>query len=677
MSRRKRWAVAILSIAALLVVGLLVVASRIPLSSDTLRRRLVTNLSERLESEVELATLSLHFSPRLHAVGTGLVVRYHGRQDVPPLFKIERFTVSASLSGLWRRRVDVVRLDGLDIQIPPDKNRGDDKDDNSEKPETRNAEPAVTKSDVEKNDKDDKKGADAPAEAGYAAQMRNYAKQIVISELQAPKASLTILRKDPNKAPRVWSLHSLDMQEVGRDTAMPFQSRLTNAVPPGEIDIKGEFGPWASSDPGLTPISGAFTFADANLGVFKGISGILSAKGELQGVLSRIEVEGQTDTPDFMVNISGHQVPLKTTYHAIVDGTNGNTTLDPVHATFLDTSVVAKGGVYEMKTGPGREVRLDVTIENGRLEDVMRLAVNTPAAPMRGQLDLVTALVIPPGKIDVVDKLQLDGRFAIDDGRFTNAEVQQKVTSLSQRARGQTAAPAGERVVSDFTGRFKLGNGQLALPEVTFDVPGAVVEIHGTYALREENLDFAGDLFMDAKISQTVTGFKSLLLKVVDPLFRKEGRTVVPLKIGGTRSAPQFGLDVGRVFGGGDDKPAPGAKTPPAAKSGKPAAVTPAAASKPATSKTAASAKASASNAAGKSAAPKPAQTTARPANTDKPAAVKPAAPAKPKASVPNKAASPSRSTAASGATPAAAANPVGAKQPASKVETVPTPTPR
>jgi hypothetical protein len=45
-----------------------------------------------------------------------------------------------------------------------------------------------------------------------------------------------------------------------------------------------------------------------------------------------------------------------------------------------------------------------------------------------------------------------------------------------------------------------------------------------------------------------VSGWKSLLLKVVDPLFRKNGRTVVPITIRGTRENPRFGLDTKRVF---------------------------------------------------------------------------------------------------------------------------------
>jgi hypothetical protein len=346
---------------------------------------------------------------------------------------------------------------------------------------------------------------------------------------------------------------------------MPFQTTLTNAVPPGRIDTAGSFGPWNVKEPELTPLEGEFTFERADLSFFKGIAGILSAHGGYGGSLGRIEVHGQTDTPDFTVKVGGHPVPLNTTYHAIVDGTNGDTALERVDATFVETSLVAKGGVFDVKGVPGRVVRLDITMEEGRLEDVMRLAVNTPQPPMSGRLHLQTKFVLPPGDRDVVERLELDGQFAIRGGRFSNHEVQTKIAELSRRASGKdkgndnakdtTKAPS--RVASDFSGRFSLGKGTLALPAVAFDVPGAAVRLAGRYDLRAETMGFKGDLYMDAKISQTTTGWKALLLKIVDPFFRRQGKTVVPIKITGTRSKPEFGLDVGRVFGRGDSPAAP------------------------------------------------------------------------------------------------------------------------
>src|SRR5262249_5244819 len=154
-----------------------------------------------------------------------------------------------------------------------------------------------------------------------------------------------------------------------------------------------------------------FVFRHADLSVFGGISGILSAHGKYGGALGRIDVTGETETPDFMINISRHRVPLKAGYHAIVDGTNGDKTLAQMDASFFDTQLVAKGGVYDVKGVDGRLVTLDVSIEKGRIDDLMRLAVNTPKPPMTGGLRLHTKFDLPPGPRDVVDKLKLNGQF--------------------------------------------------------------------------------------------------------------------------------------------------------------------------------------------------------------------------------------------------------------------------
>jgi hypothetical protein len=330
---------------------------------------------------------------------------------------------------------------------------------------------------------------------------------------------------------------------------MQFETTLTNALPPGEIKAAGTFGPWQNEDPGRTALEGQFTFDRADLSVFNGIKGTLSAAGTFTGAIDRIDITGHTETPDFVVNTGGHPVPLATSYHAIVDATNGNTTLDPVDAKFLDTSITARGGVYEQPKANGRVIRLNVSIDGGRLEDIMRLAVPASRAPMNGALRLNTTFMIPPGPRDIVDKLQLDGRFSIQRGKFSDADVQKKINELSRRARARMEEePVAQAVGSNFDGRFALGNGRLALPTVTFDVPGALVELHGQYGMKREDIAFDGNLYMDAKISQTVTGFKSFLLKAIDPWFRRNGKTVVPLRISGSRADPKFGVDVGRAL---------------------------------------------------------------------------------------------------------------------------------
>jgi hypothetical protein len=79
-----------------------------------------------------------------------------------------------------------------------------------------------------------------------------------------------------------------------------------------------------------------------------------------------------------------------------------------------------------------------------------------------------------------------------------------------------------------------------------FEIPGTQAEMTGKYSLDGTTFDFHGLLKTDAKLSQMTTGWKSILLKPVDPFFHKNGSGAeIPFKITGTRSEPHFGLDFG------------------------------------------------------------------------------------------------------------------------------------
>ncbi len=519
-----RWIVISVVAGLLLTIGIVVTAARIPLSSKALRDRVVEGLAERLDADVELSSLTMRLLPRLRAQGSSLVVYHKGRRDVPPMIVVEAFTIDAGLLELWRLHVSRVTLDGLQINIPP--------------------------GDTRRELKAERAGRDptTPATEDDAAKGPSLARQVVIDVLVADAATLTILRSDPAKPPRVWTLNTLRMSSVGATQAVPFTANITNAIPPGQVDTEGAFGPYNRDNPGQSPILGGFTFNDADLGVFKGIDGTLSANGSYGGTLEVLETRGETTTPNFSLTMVGHEVPLTANYHAVVDATNGDTRLERVEATVLGTSFVATGGVFEIEGVKGREVRVDVDMTAGRIEDMMRLAVKTPKPPMTGALTLQAKLLIPPGPVDVVEKMRLDGAFNIEGGRFSDAGVQGQVTNLSRKASGKKDEQPHPRVTSDFSATFKIADGRLALNDLTFDIPGAIVALDGQYALRQETLAFSGNLYMDAKVSQMVSGFKSLLLKAVDPVFRKQGRTVIPIKVSGTRNAPKFGLDTSRVF---------------------------------------------------------------------------------------------------------------------------------
>ena len=167
---------------------------------------------------------------------------------------------------------------------------------------------------------------------------------------------------------------------------------------------------------------------------------------------------------------------------------------------------------------------------------------------MTGRIRFTTKVAIPPGDSDVIDRLQLDGNFGLSGVKFASPDVQQKLADLSHRAQGNPADRDSD-VTAEFGGAFHLRNAQLALPDLQFSLPGANISLHGTYGLRSSALSFHGTVKLQATVSQMTTGFKSKLLKPIDPLFRRDGAgTVLPIGISGTRGEPSFRLDIGRLF---------------------------------------------------------------------------------------------------------------------------------
>jgi hypothetical protein len=243
--------------------------------------------------------------------------------------------------------------------------------------------------------------------------------------------------------------------------------------------------------------------------------------------------------------LSGKKVPLTTRFEAVVDGTDGDTYLNAVNAELAETAILANGAIVGTSGVKGRTVQLKVTVTGGRIEDFLDLAVRSDRPVMTGQIDLQTDFLLPPGSADVADKLRLDGGFDLSSARFSDPGVREKFAEMSRRARGKPDG-AAQDVMSKIDGRFKLASSTLALTPVRFQIPGAVVQLTGTYGLESEALEFDGTLRMDATVSQAAGGgLTSKVLKVVDPLFRtRSAGAVVPIRVRGTRNDPKFGVDM-------------------------------------------------------------------------------------------------------------------------------------
>jgi len=150
----------------------------------------------------------------------------------------------------------------------------------------------------------------------------------------------------------------------------------------------------------------------------------------------------------------------------------------------------------------------------------------------------------PPGDQEIIEKLRLQGSFQLARSEFVDPQIQDKIESLSLKSRGEDEDENDERIVSDLRGQFVLKDATASFSKLSFTVPGAQVRLDGHYGLVSEDLDFRGKLLMQEKLSNTQTGIKSALLKVLDPFFKgKTAGTELPIKITGSREDPKFGLN--------------------------------------------------------------------------------------------------------------------------------------
>jgi hypothetical protein len=518
----RHWLAGLALVAMLCVVAIVAAAIVWLPRTAHMRERAIAALTNDLESEVELESLETSLRPNPRIVLQNLAVRHKGRHDVPPLIQIRALTVDVSLSGWRAHRLDQVNIAGLRIFIPPRARE-------SGKPVSDGTTVKTT----------------TPETTTTSITTRGPAADWFIDHLTANDTTLLLGVREPGILPREFHIHRLAMSSVGPDRVMTFDAALSNPRPAGEIETVGTFGPWQKDTPSLTPLKATYTFSHADLATFKGIGGILTSEGAFGGILERIDAAGTTTTPDFRLSIGGNTVPLTTRFKAVIDGTNGNTVLTRIDAVLGQTQMAVSGAVIGVRGVEGRTVTVAANIPNGRLEDLLRLVVKGKTPPLRGGIQVKTKMRLPPGDRDVVDKLQLDGEFHIMSARFDNLDIQSKIESLSRRGRGQPQEEGTGRTVSDVAGPFTMKNTVMTLPRLTFGVPGAAVRLSGRYHLRRETLDFLGTVRLQATVSQTMTGVKRFFLKPIDPLFRRDGAgTVLPIRIGGTRGDPAFGLDV-------------------------------------------------------------------------------------------------------------------------------------
>ena len=503
------------SVIGLLVVGTVLVARHWPFS----RQRVIANLQDDFHGTVTFSGFHTTVFPHPGCVAEGAtLVRAGGPAGSPAFASAQKLIIRAHYLDFLVRPGYIAHIDvqGLQIHVPP---RG------TLAATPRNQRPSTTR----------------------------------VGEVIANNAVLEIARKTAK--PLRFEIHKLTLNSVSRKDGFSYDASFLNALPPGEIQSRGHFGPWNSDDPGQTPVSGTYKFEHAYLGVFQGIDGVLNSHDHFQGTLAKMETRGSVEVPDFKLRRAARSSPIESRFDTFVNGLNGDVHLEHVETVIVKTNVLARGSIEE-QPGPARKVTsLDLNVSHGRIQDVLRLFIKEPRSPIVGAISFRARVTIPPEGRPFEQEVVLVGDFGIDDSHFTKLETQKKVNNLSERAEGKKTeekekeekkrddiadADDPERVISDLRGHVVLKNGVATLTNISFAVPGAVAYMHGTFNLVSEKIDFHGVLKTQAEFSKVGGGgIKSVLLKPFDAIFKKKPKGAeIPVKMTGTYWHPEFGLEI-------------------------------------------------------------------------------------------------------------------------------------
>ena len=158
-------------------------------------------------------------------------------------------------------------------------------------------------------------------------------------------------------------------------------------------------------------------------------------------------------------------------------------------------------------------------------------------------------MTIPRGPQPFIRRVHLTGDFGINEVTFTKHKTQPGASELSLRAQGQKVSdPKKEelpKITGELSGNAELNDGVAHFPNLSYRLPRAMANVHGTYSFDDQHIDLHGELQVDTEFSKTAGGPKGLLTRATEGLFAKgNGKgEILPVKLTGTYDDPSYGLD--------------------------------------------------------------------------------------------------------------------------------------
>ena len=491
--------ITIVAAGALLAIAAVLISANWPYR----HRKIHAMLEDVLTSDVSFTGYHRLYFPRPGFEATGITIRRKtAPAGTPPLGHIDSMRVVGTWTDLvmLRQRVEQVEVTGFRIVVP-----------------------AI--------------GSNANKMSFPQGSAKEFSgPETMIERMVVHDSILEILRQSGK--PLVFPIKQVEFTNLHKGEAFTYAVDMQNAIPRGRILARGSMGPILAHDFDGTPLTGTFAFTGVNLHDVGEISGTLDSRGEFRGSIRQMQVEASQTTPNFAVT-DGKYTRVDGTIEGTLSGVNGDLAVRLIELKIGPTMIHATGSI----AGSPKKTNLDINVEHGRVEDVMRPFIHGDV-PITGPVSLRSHAYLGPPGDGFIARLRLNGSFDVPADKVTDKDTEKSLSAFSQRAQGKqkntglqsdaSAPPPGTDVLSSLKGPAKVENGVASTSHLTFRVPGADATLAGTYRFHDNAVHLTGNLKRDTDISHTATGFKSLLLKPLAPFFKKKNAgAVIPIAVTG------------------------------------------------------------------------------------------------------------------------------------------------
>ena len=365
--------------------------------------------------------------------------------------------------------------------------------------------------------------------------------KIEIETIVANGTTLDFLHED-GSPPFRFQFPTLEVHNVEPNQPLTYSAVVMIPKPQGVVRANGSVGPIHPHDYARTAVSGRYALLSADLSKLHGVSGNAVADGHYSGTFSDIEVLGKASIPGFRSG-SAQPVDIGADYRLSVDATNGDVQIQNAQVKSGAGLISASGFV----AGSPKKLSITIATKDSPVGDLLKM-VQRENPSVAGTINFKATLDVGGGPGAFLRRMHLKGEVSLSQVHFIQPHKQHAMDAFSSRVRKDAQRIAKDDpplITANAWSHTHFLDGIAYFPDVHVALPGAQALLQGTFNMIDTRIHLKGKLLLQQDISHIATGWKSLLLKPLNPFLRHKGAgTVVSIAVTGTSQYPKIGLDL-------------------------------------------------------------------------------------------------------------------------------------